>query len=213
MSLNSIFCLGAIDATEFEIRQPLNQLPSYTSRKCKTTIKLQIVSTHDLEIIDAAVGFPGSIGDARVLRLSPLSRALGAKLVRSNYHILGDTAYPLRQHLLVPFRNNHELEDHEMAFNRALKSDRQVVERAFGLLKMKWRRLKFLDYFRMRYAHRTLLVCCCFHNFGLRHDNWLDDAPDVELDDEEDPDYEFDEERETEEGLQKRQFIAEQFIV
>ncbi|EFX80227.1 hypothetical protein DAPPUDRAFT_318931 [Daphnia pulex] len=86
--------LGAIDATEFEIRQPLNQLPSYTSRKCKTTIKLQIVSTHDLEIIDAAVGFPGSIGDARVLRLSPLSRALGAKLVRSNYHILGDTAYP-----------------------------------------------------------------------------------------------------------------------
>jgi hypothetical protein len=47
----------------------------------------------------------------------------------------------------------------------------------------------------------------------LRHDNWLDDAPDVELDDEEDPDYEFDEERETEEGLQKRQFIAEQFIV
>jgi hypothetical protein len=33
------------------------------------------------------------------------------------------------------------------------------------------------------------------------------------LDDEEDPDYEFDEKRETEEGLQKRQFIAEQFIV
>nr|CAH0100140.1 unnamed protein product [Daphnia galeata] len=88
------------------------KLPSYTSRKCKTTIKLQIVSTHDLEIIiDAVVGFPGILGDARVLRLSPLSRALGAKFVRSNYHILGDTAYPLRQHLLVPFRNNHELED------------------------------------------------------------------------------------------------------
>nr|CAH0101655.1 unnamed protein product [Daphnia galeata] len=97
---------------KFEIRPPLNQLPFYTSRKCKTTIKLQIVSTHALEIIDAAVGFPGSIGDARVFRLSPLSRALGAKLVRSNYHILGDTAYPLRQHLLVPFRNNHELENH-----------------------------------------------------------------------------------------------------
>ena len=82
-----------------------------------------------MEIIDAAVAFPGSIGDARVLRLSPLSRALGAKLVRSNYHILGDTAYPLWQHLLVLFRNNHEVEDHEMAFNRALKRDRRVVER------------------------------------------------------------------------------------
>jgi hypothetical protein len=58
-----------------------------------------------MEIINAAVGFPGRIGDARVLRLSPLSRALGAKLARSNYHILGDTANPLRQHLLFPFRN------------------------------------------------------------------------------------------------------------
>ena len=52
--------IGALYASEFEIRQPLNQLPSYISRKCKTTIKQQIVSTRNLEIIDAVVGFPGS---------------------------------------------------------------------------------------------------------------------------------------------------------
>ena len=204
--------IGALDASEFEIRQPLNQLPSYTSRKCKTTIKLQIVSTRDLEIIDAAVGFLGSLGDGRILRNSPLSQALGVRLGQTDYHILADTAYPLREHILVPFRNNRDLEDHELAYNRAVKSDRQVVERAFGLLKMKWRRLKFLDIFKMKYAHRMVLVCCCFHNFGLRHDGWTDDAPQVDDDDEVDPDYEFDEERETEAGVEKRRRIAEKFI-
>ncbi|XP_046654973.1 putative nuclease HARBI1 [Daphnia pulicaria] len=188
--------LGALDASEFEIRQPLNQLPSYTSRKCKTTIKLQIVSTRDLEIIDAAVGFPGSLGDSRILKNSPLSQALGVRLGQTDYHILADTAYPLREHILVPFRNNRDLEDHELAYNRAVKSDRQVVERAFGLLKMKWRRLKFLDIFKM----------------NLRHDGWIDDAPQIDDDDEVDPDYEFDEERETEAGVEKRRRIAEEFI-
>nr|CAH0109636.1 unnamed protein product [Daphnia galeata] len=104
---------GALDVSEFEIRQPLNQLPSYTSRKCKTTIKLQIVSTRNLEIIDAVVGFPGSLGDGRILRNSPLSQALGVRLGQTDYHILADTAYPLREHILVPFRNNRDLEDHE----------------------------------------------------------------------------------------------------
>ena len=86
------------------------------------------------------------------------------------------------------------------------------MERAFGLLKMKWRRLIFLDIFKMKYAHRMVLVCCCFHNFGLRHDGWIDDAPQVDDDDEVDPDYEFDGERETEADVEKRRRIAEEFI-
>nr|CAH0100609.1 unnamed protein product [Daphnia galeata] len=182
--------LGALDASEFEIRQPLNQLPSYTSRKRKTTIKLQIVSTRDLEIIDAAVGFPGSLGDGRILRNSPLSQALGVRLGQTDYHILADTAYPLREHIFVPFRNNRDLEDHELAYNRAVKSDRQVVERAFGLLKM-----------------NTLIEWSWFVVVG-----WIDDAPQVDDDDEVDPDYEFDEERETEADVEKRRRIAEEFI-
>lgn len=87
-------------------------------------IFFKAVVTHDLEFIDVAVGFPGSIADGRVFQLSPLNAAFNARLARSNYHILADTAYPLRSHLMVPFRNNGELEDHEVAFNCSLKSDR-----------------------------------------------------------------------------------------
>jgi hypothetical protein len=56
-----------------------------------------------------------------------------------------------------------------------LKRDRQVVERAFRLLKMKWRRLKFLDVFRLENAHTILMVTACLHNFGLEVDGWIDD--------------------------------------
>jgi hypothetical protein len=137
---------------------------------------------------------------------------LVVRLGQTDYHILADTAYLLLEHILVPFRNKRDLEDHQLAYNRAVKSDSQVVERAFGLLKMKWRRLKFLDIFKMKYAHRMVLVCFCFHNFGLRHNWWIDDAPQVDDNDEVDPDYEFDEERETEAGVEKRRRIAYEFI-
>ena len=48
----SLLCIGAIDSFEIEIRQPLNRLAAYTSRKCKTTVKVQAVATWDLKFID-----------------------------------------------------------------------------------------------------------------------------------------------------------------
>lgn len=59
---------------------------------------------------------------------------------------------------------------------------------------MKWRRLKYLEDFEIRYAHRIAMVCSCLHNLGLRNDGWLEDANDLDLDDDDDdegPEYEF----------------------
>ena len=67
--------VGALDASEFEVRQPLKQLPAYKSRKCKTTIKVQAVATLDLVFIDVSVGWPGSIHDSRIYKNSALSKA------------------------------------------------------------------------------------------------------------------------------------------
>ena len=95
-----------------------------------------------------------------------------------------------------------------------LKRDRQVVERAFRLLKMKWRRLKFLDVFRLENAHTILMVTACLHNFGLEVDGWIDDAPQVHEnnDDEENENFFDDEEEEINLGLEKRRRIAEEFV-
>lgn len=53
-------------------------------------------------------GSPGSGHDSRVLRNSDLWYSDQAKF-NANYHILGDSAYPLRKWLLTPFRDNGHL--------------------------------------------------------------------------------------------------------
>ena len=84
----SLLCIGAIDGFEIEIRQPLNRIAAYTSRKCKTTVKVQAVATWDLKFIDVSVGWPGSMHDSRIYSLS---QAIRVRLEGTDFHILGDT--------------------------------------------------------------------------------------------------------------------------
>lgn len=122
----------------------------------------------------------------------------------------------MREHLLVSYKPNRPLEDYELEYNRVLKKDRQVVERAFGLLKMKWRRLKYLDVFRLQNAHTILMVATCLHNFGLELDGWINEAPEVGDEEEADREDEYGEDDEEEElhlGLEKRRRIAQEFEV
>ena len=160
---------------------------------------MQVVATRQLRFIDVSVGWPGSMHDSRIFRNSSLSQALHVRLANTNFHLLADTAYPISVYVMVPFKRNRELEEHELAFNLILKSDRQSVERAIGLKKMKWRRLKFLDVF----------------NFGLEYDGWIDDAPEIppEIADNEEDNFENnDNEEEIMAGLEKRRRMAEDLI-
>ena len=70
-----------------EIRQPLSKLKAYTSRKCKTTVKVQAVATMELCFIDVSVGWPGAMHDSRIFRNSALSAALRRNLENTPYTI------------------------------------------------------------------------------------------------------------------------------
>ena len=50
------------------------------------------------------------------------------------YHILGDSAYPLSNHVMTPYRVRSNMSLAEKKFNTNLASKRSVIERAFGLL-------------------------------------------------------------------------------
>ena len=176
---------------------------------------MQVVATRQLRFIDVSVGWPGSMHDSRIFWNSSLSQALHVRLANTNFHLLADTAYPISVYVMVPFKRNRELEEHELAFNLILKSDRQSVERAIGLKKMKWRRLKFLDVFNLQNAHTMLIVTACLHNFGLEYDGWIDDAPEIppEIADNEEDNFENnDNEEEIMAGLEKRRRMAEDLI-
>lgn len=57
-------------------------------------------------------------------------------------------------------------------FNKRLTQTRQVIERAFSLLKGKFRRLKYLHMNRIDLIPETILACCIPHNICL---NGVDD--------------------------------------
>lgn len=64
------------------------------------------------------------------------------EIMSKELHILRDSAFPLLDNLMVPYKATHILSDREKLFNRRLSSTRVVIEQAFGLLLGRFRRLK-----------------------------------------------------------------------
>jgi len=90
-------------------------------------------------------GWPGSSHDTRVFKNSSLGQTLincPQEIINKNLHILGDSAFPLLENLMVPYKATHILSEKEKLFNRRLSSTRVVIEQAFGLLLGRFRRLK-----------------------------------------------------------------------
>ncbi|KAJ8300616.1 hypothetical protein KUTeg_022135, partial [Tegillarca granosa] len=113
--------------------------------------------------------YPGSTHDARVLRQSSLWDN-GLRLCNGN-HLVADAAYPLRRWLLTPYRDNRHLNQEQKHFNYLHSSNRVVIERAFGLLKGRYRRLYHIDS-KVETAVKLIVVACVLHNFCLlQHDN------------------------------------------
>lgn len=91
---------------------------------------------------------PGRVHDARVFRSSVIFQRITDRnnpLISDDQHIIADLAYPLLQNLMTPFRDNGHLTADKVRFNTSLSRIRSVIERAFGRLKGKFRRLKYLD--------------------------------------------------------------------
>jgi hypothetical protein len=73
---------------------------------------------------------------------------------------------------------------------------------------MKWRRLKYLDVFKIKNAHTVTLVAACLHNFRLTRVADWGDVVYGDLDEEEDHNipHEFDIDGEEQMGFEKDNF-------
>ena len=141
----------------------------------------QVVSDNRMLIRHAYTGWPGSTHDARVLRHSSLYELGGnSNKIAQNKYILADSAYPIREWLITPFRDNGHLHQQQRRFNRALSSSRQVVERCIGLLKGRFRRLREITLHILEDIVQNIISGCILHNLCiLRNDNigqFMDDV-------------------------------------
>ncbi|GAB1860676.1 Putative nuclease HARBI1 [Camponotus japonicus] len=161
--------IGAIDGTHINIPAPKNNPESYINRKGHHSIQLQAICDHKCRFIHCYVGHVGSVHDQRVFRQSEVQNYLGnVTKFPQNSHLVGDLAYKLHENLLIPYRDNGHLTKRQSNYNFCHASARIVIERAFGLLKGRFRSL--LTTFAMNRVDLIpihILACCILHNICL----------------------------------------------
>ena len=72
--------------------------------------------------------------------------------------------------LLTPFKNNGHLTAVQIRYNEKHSGTRQVIARALGLLKGRWRRLKCLEMEAVEEIPSVVCAGCVLHNFCLLAD-------------------------------------------
>ena len=161
---------AAVDGCHVPIKVPIQHADSYINRKSFASVVLQATCTKNLQFIDVSTGWPGSMHDARIYRKSKLHKLLNSGVIQRQYHVLGDSAYPLELNLMVPYRDNGHLSENQKKFN-----SRCSIERAFALFKGKFRRLKYLDINDLSAVPNIILAACTLHNFILQNDGGAGD--------------------------------------
>ena len=169
--------IGAIDGTHIAITPPEDGSKDYLNRKGYASYNVQAYCDDKLVFRDVCIKHPGSNHDAAVFRDSSLFMTIRnlPKYIRKldgvdiPLHILGDPAYPMSCHLIKGYTGKaSSLPDDKQSFNVYHSGARNCVERAFGRLKSRWRRiLKKVD---MKVENAPLMIMACFilHNFCER---------------------------------------------
>ena len=163
--------VGCIGSSHIQIRWPSDRGHQYLNWEGVPSIILLAVCDDAMRFTWINSGWPGSVQDARVYRntLQPLLEGDGAQpdLLSHDGHLLGDTAFPLSPQLIVPFRDNDDLSVENALFNKTLSSTRITIDKAFGRLKEKFRRLKLLEISRVDLVPNVITAACVLHNLSL----------------------------------------------
>ncbi|OWF49490.1 nuclease HARBI1 [Mizuhopecten yessoensis] len=140
----------------------------YVCRKGFHAINVQGVVNSDLRFTNAVCKFPGSTHDAFILQSSFLPGYLTH--LEDGGWLLGDSGYPLKEWLMTPINNPRP--GQEERYNSAHCRTRNVVERAFGVLKARFRCLHktggSLPYHPQKCA--KIIECAIrLHNLAIDH--------------------------------------------
>ncbi|WAR27691.1 HARB1-like protein [Mya arenaria] len=165
-------CIGAVDGTLIPIIAPRVREDIYMCRKGYHAINVQAVVTPDMRFTDVVAQWPGSTHDNTIFE----NCGLKAWVEENNVGWLIDYAgYALKPYMLTPKARINIIiirptTQQENAFNLAKSRTRMVVERAFGLLKSRFRCLHKTGGFLQitpEKAAKVFVVCAKLHNMCI----------------------------------------------
>ncbi|XP_059639204.1 protein ALP1-like [Cornus florida] len=168
-------CMGAIDGTHIPATLPIaTQLP-FRGRKGYTTQNVMAVCDFDIRFTYVLAGWEGSANDSRILKECIGNEAMNFPVPPPGKYYLVDSGYANKLGYLAPFRGHtYDFQEYrrsrpprgrEEVFNHTHSSLRNIIERSFGLLKMRFVILKAMPPYKFSTQVLIAMVCCTLHNF------------------------------------------------
>jgi len=120
------------------------------------------------------IGQVGSVDGATVFERSDLHQklSLGESGLDQDQHLIGAQNYPLSTSVLTPFKQTDEFDETKKRFNKRLSETRVVIEKAFALLKGRFRKLRYVSMRRLDLISMVVSTCCILHNVCIFNDDW-----------------------------------------
>jgi hypothetical protein len=149
-------CLGALDGTHIDVNVPLTDQDRYRNRKQRITTNVLGVCDRQMKFMYVFARWEGSASDSCILR-DAMSRE-DSFVVPSGKYYLVDAGYTNGPGFLAPYRStryhlnewaiqgNNPSTTGEL-FNLCHATTRNVIERTFGIFKMRWAILRTSSYF------------------------------------------------------------------
>ena len=156
--------IGCVDGTHIPIKSPGGPNSEiYRCRKGYFSINVMGVCDASLKFTNIAVNWPGSAHDSRIFNESRLCEALE----EGRYHgfLLGDSGYACRSYLLTPFLTPQT--EKEIHYNAAHIKTRNVIERAFGVLKRRFSILSVPVRTMLSNTKNIIVVHVILHNIAV----------------------------------------------
>nr|XP_043616280.1 protein ALP1-like [Erigeron canadensis] len=174
--------LGSIDCTHVEwLNGPRHLKGQYTRGDHGVpTIMLEITASQDLWIWHAYFGAPGSNNDINVLNQSDLYHTEGNGTALDTSFVVNGQQYKLGYYLTDGIYNKYSTfvkaypyptDPKEKRFKKLQEGARKDVERAFGVLKGKWKILRrpLRPLIKDKIGH-YVYVACILHNMVIKGD-------------------------------------------
>ncbi|KAI8551098.1 hypothetical protein RHMOL_Rhmol06G0158500 [Rhododendron molle] len=133
-------CLGALDRTYMTVNPPATDRPRYKSKKGEIATNVLGFCTRDLKFVYVLSGWERSVTDSRILQ-NAIERPEGLTIT----HV-----------------------SKEEYFNMKHSAAENVIERSFGVLKMRFTILRSASHYPTMTQTRIETTCCLLHNLIKR---------------------------------------------
>ena len=179
-------CIGAIDGSHIYIASPSSTIVAadHRNRNKSFSILLQGVVDSRCYFTSINTGPPGSLHDSAHFKSSELYRKVEEGIMGGFHddpltwpsglvfppYIVADRGYPLLSWCITPFKMGpmgSPLSREETWFNRKHSSTRMSVERAFGILKARFKELGTKTSLKLDFLPTVVHSYCVLHNILL----------------------------------------------